>query len=343
MGRKHNPLTAIDLFSGCGGLSAGLKLAGFRILFAVEEDSSAADSYHLNHPDVDLIEEDIRHVNVVSELEERGIGVGELDLLAACPPCQGFSSIRTLNASRKVADERNDLVLTVSKLVSSVRPRTIMFENVPGLRTDGRFSKLLRSLKRDRYDVRWKIVDAVDFGVPQYRRRLILLASRVGIVKMPRRSRTIKTVADAISDLPVPSPHFTDALHRSNKRTARVETIIRAIPKNGGSRSALPRELVLDCHRRTTGFRDVYGRLSWDAPANTITSGCTNPSKGRFLHPDQHRVLTLREAALLQGFPKHYKFPSLTKTEIARQIGNAIPPPFARAQALALVDNLESY
>jgi DNA (cytosine-5)-methyltransferase 1 len=336
----EHPFTAVDLFAGCGALTLGLKQAGFKVVLAVELDPAASASYRLNHPEVRVLDCDIRSVDLLRELRKSGVKKGELDLLAACPPCQGFSTMRTLNEARSVADNRNDLVSTVADIIESLEPRTFLLENVPNLAKDFRFDSLRRRLERLRYYYQYDLVEAADYGVPQYRKRLVLVASKHAMPRTSARPKRHKTVAEAIGHL-VPPEFSDDWLHAHVKRRSpRVEDVIRHIPRDGGSRSSLPHRLVLPCHRRTSGFSDVYGRLAWDAPSNTITSGCTNPSKGRFLHPEQDRALTLREAALLQAFPLRYRFAQTALSNIALQIGNAIPPPLARAHGLALADTL---
>jgi len=328
--------TAIDLFAGCGGLTQGLKDVGFRVIAGVEISDLARETYNLNHPEVKLFE-DIRKINTLSMKRKLHIRKGELDLLAGCPPCQGFTTLRTLNGNREVADARNDLVLEFVRFVRDFLPRAVMFENVPRLRLDPRFRALLIDLDRLDYQYDFDVLDAAGFGVPQRRRRLILVASRKGKPALVRQTEERSTVRDRIGKLKKAGASG-DVLHDlPERRTAKVQDRIARIPKNGGSRLALPQDEQLPCHQRCAGFKDVYGRMAWDAVAPTITGGCVNPSKGRFLHPDENRSITLREAALLQGFPRDYRF-SLRrgKYAVASMIGNALPPAFAKFQALAL-------
>ncbi|VTU18186.1 DNA cytosine methyltransferase [Variovorax sp. RA8] len=334
-------LTAIDLFSGCGGLTTGLRDAGFSVVAAVEIDAKAQITYQLNHPEVFLYKDDIRNLNPHDVLSNAGLRFGELDLLAGCPPCQGFSRLRTKNQRAFVEDSRNDLVIEFLRFVKLTNPKSIMLENVPALAQDGRFSAMNDSLKALGYKTVVQVLDAADYRVPQRRKRLIMLASRVHepVVAPIRRNRI--TVRDAILGLDAPS-RTKDKLHAiPERRSSAVKELIKRIPKNGGSRSDLGQDYQLDCHKRSDGFRDVYGRMAWDDVAPTITSGCHNPSKGRFLHPSQNRTITLREAALLQGFPRDYRFDvSHGKESIALMIGNALPPPFIAAHAGALREGL---
>lgn len=332
--------TAIDLFSGCGGLTTGLKLAGFRVLAAVECEPGALEAYEANHPDVPHIyRQDIREVEGRQILEALRLERGELDLLAGCPPCQGFSRMRTRNRREAVDDPRNDLVREYLRLVSELLPQALLFENVPGLANDPRYKELLQSIWELGYNTADEIHDAADFGVPQRRRRLILLAARGAQVEMPKTLPPDRrpTVRSVISGLPKPGKSGDPAHDVVETRQPEIKKLIRLVPHDGGSRGDLGPDHVLACHLRCDGFYDVYGRMHWDNVSPTITSGFVNPSKGRFLHPEQDRCVTPREAALLQTFPPDYVFPMKRgKYPVATMIGNAFPPELARRHARAI-------
>ena len=336
---------AIDLFSGAGGLTQGLKDAGFSVIGAVEFDSRAAGTYRANHRASLLFEEDINNLEPRQVMRALGLRRGELDLLAGCPPCQGFSRMRNRNGGRIVRDPlKKDLVLRFAEYVEAFLPKSVMMENVPGLEKDGRFTQVKSSLKKLGYSISLSEVrDAQHFGVPQRRKRLILVASHVGEMSFGEKPERKHTVRDAIGSLKKAGTSG-DMLHDTpEKRDPRVMALIRDIPKNGGSRTDLPRARQLPCHRRLNGFKDVYGRMSWDTVAPTITGGCFNPSKGRFLHPEENRAITLREAALLQTFPPDYIFPGpMNKQAIALMIGNALPPKFIRHHARVIKRTLEA-
>ncbi len=330
--------TALDLFSGCGGLTEGLEQAGFRVLGAVEIDKVAAETYRLNHPTVHLWRRNILSLSVPEVMRTLALKPEELDLLAGCPPCQGFSTLRTLNGSRSIEDDRNDLVLQLRRFVKGLRPKTVMLENVPGLAADHRMETLVAELESCGYLAHHRVCDAADYGVPQRRKRVILLAARGAKPRFARKSRTRKTVRDAIGSLPPPGDSGDPIHDLPENRSERVRRLIRRIPKNGGSRSDLPDSAQLPCHQSCDGFKDVYGRMAWNDVAPTITTGCFNPSKGRFLHPDQDRGISMREAALLQTFPADYQFPAeLGKTRIAAMLGNALPPEFICCHARQLL------
>jgi DNA (cytosine-5)-methyltransferase 1 len=336
------PLQAIDLFSGCGGLTLGLKEAGFAVVAAVEIDRKAQETYRLNHPKVRLYAQDIRELDPVEVLRGAGMKPGELDLLAGCPPCQGFSRLRTKNQRTSVKDERNDLVADFLRFIEIMKPKTVMLENVPALAKDARFLKMRRQLRAFGYESVVHVLDAADYAVPQRRKRLIMLASNVHTPVLADKASKRITVREALDGLCSPKQTADDLHALGENRSKEVRELIALIPKNGGSRTDLPEKYQLACHKRSNGFRDVYGRMSWDQVAPTITSGCHNPSKGRFLHPSLNRTITLREAAILQGFPRGYRF-NVThgKESIALMIGNALPPPFITAHAGALRKGLE--
>ena len=330
--------TAFDCFSGCGGMTEGFRQAGYRVVGAIEIDPCAVRVYNLNHPGVHVWRDDVKRVSAQSVLMTLKLRKGELDLLGGCPPCQGFSRLRTRNGSRRVRDKRNDLIYEFQRLALALRPKHVMLENVPHLIRDQRLRNFTQALKSAGYTLKAEILNVAHYGVPQRRRRAVVIASRVGEPRFARQDGAFHTVRDAIGFLG-PAGHSGDSLHDiPEKRSALVRERIRRIPKNGGGRASLPRRLTLQCHQRSDGFKDVYGRMAWDEPAPTITTGCFNPSKGRFLHPDENRAITIREAALLQSFPPSYKFPvELGKVKLAEMIGNALPPAFIRLHAQALM------
>lgn len=335
-------LRAVDLFCGAGGLTVGLTRAGFTVIGAVELDPLACDTYTDNHPGVRLWRADIRDVTGAEIMAALGLGPRELDLLAGCPPCQGFSTMRTLNGHRMVTEPRNDLIHEYGRLVSELRPRGVLMENVPGLARDDRYANLVDVLEGLGYLARGRhrVLNAADYGVPQNRRRLVLVAAHGAPVTPAQPSAPpLRTVRDAIAGL-APPGSSGDPLHDlAERRSQRVAELIRQVPNDGGSRKDLAKQL--DCHTGFDGFKDVYGRMRWDRPAPTITGGCHNPSKGRFLHPEQDRAITLREAALLQGFPPDYAFRlDRGKLATALMIGNALPPGFVAAHASPLAAHL---
>ena len=319
-----------------------MRQAGFEVKVAIEIDHYSAITYSLNHPSSIMIEKDIKEVD--TSIIKKMIGDEEIQLLAGCPPCQGFSSIRRLNKS-SVYDDRNSLIMDYLKFVADLRPMTIMLENVPRLIKYSLFSMVIKILNTLGYYISVKIVNVKDYGVPQRRIRLVLIGSRLGKIKVAEPTYERKTVKDAIGNLE--SIYKTkDPLHKIiAKHSNKVQKMISMVSKNGGSRRDLPIEYILDCHMKPNiGFYDVYGRLKWELPSSTITGGCLNPSKGRFLHPSEDRVITPREASLLQTFPQDYIFPlEIPKHDLARIIGEALPPKFSRIQCENIKSHLDNY
>jgi DNA (cytosine-5)-methyltransferase 1 len=330
---------AIDLFSGCGGLSEGLRSAGFNVVAAFDNDEDSIAAYRLNHPDTKVFEGDIRDVETD---DIRKLLNGEpLHLLAGCPPCQGFSTMRRLNKKRSKRDPRNNLVLEYLRFVEELKPLTIMMENVPGLVNYTLFKRVFAEFQRLGYKPKLQPVRIQEYGVPQRRRRLVLVGSLLGDLDIAKPTGERVTVREMIGHLEATS-RTKDPVHRIVKvHTREVMKRIKATPKNGGSRADVP-EFQLACHKdEKVGFRDVYGRMRWDDYSPTITGGCLNPSKGRFIHPEKNRAITAREAALLQTFPRAYKFPAdISKTSIALMIGNALPPKFSQIQSANVIDHL---
>jgi|SRR5690625_5102309 len=343
-----NKFKAIDLFCGAGGLTVGLQKAGFEVIAGVELNPVAIDTYRLNHKKHRLYDSDIRDLSPKKIMGDLGFKKGELDLLAGCPPCQGFSTHRTRNKSISVMDKRNDLIFEFVRFTMEMLPKTVMMENVPGLYKDERIQKVVEILKAIGYifeDHSLAIRNAADYGVPQRRRRMIMMASRLGSIDEPRKSDAVRKVRDVLENLPEVGKSG-DSLHDwETRRSEKVKKIISLVPEDGGSRSDIPEKYWLECHKRRPGsYKDVYGRMSWDDVAPTITGGCHNPSKGRFIHPSLDRAITLREAALLQTFPKKYKFStSKGKDAIALMIGNALPPVFIKNQAAVIIKHLKEW
>lgn len=318
----------VDLFCGSGAATEALKQRHFRVLAAVDNDSTACRTYRKNHPKVTLFESDIRKLDP-SILRRKALGRRNVDVMVVCAPCQPFSQ---QNRNRK-EDRRAALILQASRFAKVLRPKVILFENVPGLASRAN-TKLLRKLGRSLTGYTLgspKSVDAADYGVPQRRARCILLAHRTSkapLVSAPNSPKGHRvTVRDAIYELPKlrsGQRSSRDSLHAARTHQKIALKRLASIPKNGGSRFNLPRELRLPCHVGHHGHPDVYGRMKWDDVAPTLTTGCTDITRGRFAHPRDDRAITLREAARLQTFPDSYEFYGNSK-EVAVQIGNAVP------------------
>ncbi|KGM51851.1 modification methylase [Lysobacter concretionis Ko07 = DSM 16239] len=333
---KARKIHAIDLFCGVGGLSFGLKGSGIDIVAGYDIDNSCRSTFEVNIG-APFVTGDIREVTG-AELLKRYPKTG-LRLLAGCAPCQPFS--RHMRGADTSADAKWSLLDEFSRLVTEVRPHLVTMENVPGLSRTGVFRRFTSTLAILGYSVRYRSCYGPHFGLAQHRRRLVLVASALGELEPLQNQQwdRFPTVRDVIGNLPPigagqQSP--TDPLHKARMLTDINVRRIQA-SKPGGTWHDWPEELLAECHKRETGstFQSVYGRMTWDEPAPTITTQAYNFGTGRFGHPEQDRALTLREAALLQGFPLTYKFGESAKRveflSIGKHIGNAVPPPLGWA------------
>jgi DNA (cytosine-5)-methyltransferase 1 len=345
----------IDLFSGSGGSALGFQQAGFNIKVAVDVDRDASASFRLNFPNAEVFDSDISYISGTHLLEAASEKNGDSVVLIACPPCQGFSTARRKSEGR--LDPRNKLIYEFLRIVEEINPYAFVMENVPGLATgNGKtiFFDVLNNLQNLGYSVVYEIVEAPDYGVPQKRKRLVLIGTRDKKIRLVFPKKTHydpteiesaslhpwATVRGAISDLPpilAGEVYQEDQMHRSANLSELNLTRLKNTPADGGSRNSWPEDLVLECHKRVTGYKDVYGRIKWDYPSPTMTGGCAMISKGRFGHPEQHRAISLREAARLQTFPDSFVFLG-NFGSIARQIGNAVPPLLAKNIAETLRD-----
>ncbi|EMF88765.1 DNA cytosine methyltransferase [Leptospira santarosai] len=325
-------MIALDFFCGAGGLTRGLKNAGIKVLAGIDVENKCKESYEFNNKGSRFINLDIRNIGI-KELEDVGITKHTKDLLiAGCAPCQPFSKHQRKRSRMPDAT----LLSEFGRVVKLVEPKFILIENVPGLskvKGYNTFKRFVNSLEKLGYKYDYDILDAKYFGVPQSRRRLVLLASKEVDIKLPNpifgtESKPFRTVRDAIGRFPDILAGSVDK-HVPNHVSASLSKInlerISLTPKNGGCRFDWPKHLELDCHKNGfKGHTDVYGRMSWDQPAPTLTGRCISLSNGRYGHPEQNRAISLREAASLQSFPDNYVFFG-SQISIAQQIGNAVP------------------
>ena len=335
--------TCIDAFCGAGGLSLGLIRAGFQLLFGFDVDRVSISTLKLNsdHVHHSVFEADIRELLGGRIFDRVNIAYGALDLLAGGPPCQGFSVQRTIGGDH---DDRNSLIDQYAMLIGELRPRFFLMENVLGLRGK-RGEVQLASFKAKVASLGYlpheRVLNAADFGVPQRRKRLIIVGERLDGVRPcftwpnPLENERM-TVRSAIGHLPPPPADGTVHPDHPSHRADRLSPLNRArlaSLRAGQSRVDLPPHLVAACHKTSaevTGHRNVYGRMDWDEVAPTITARFDSFTRGKFGHPEQIRSISLLEGALLQTFPSTFRFVG-TKVEVARQIGNAVPPVLAHA------------
>lgn len=368
-------IKAIDLFSGCGGVSCGLTNSGFTVTGAVEIDKDAARIYknYYKLKDVNVIVDDIFNVDGFDLLKNSRIKIDELYLLAGCPPCQNFSS-QNRGGRFKSEEEKEALLMQYLRIIKQVYPPFILLENVAGIKSPSNeriLEKFIKELKnehcsdaRKKYFVLCDILNTANYGVPQRRRRFVLHAIRQDMyiilknngveVCLPAKTHSENgqnglkkwvSVWDVISDLPPikAGEHFNTASIK-NHSCANLSDInierMQVIRANGGSRDALPESLKLNCHKNYSGHKDVYGIIDPNRPAPTMTGGCLSYSKGRFGHPYQNRALSIREAARIQTFPDDFEFDDCT-TRSALQIGNAVPVKFVEVSASQILTEIK--
>lgn len=319
----------------------------FRIVGAVDNDPHATAAYAKNLGLLPITD-DVRNVSARTLLQKAGLRKGQCTVLIGCAPCQSFSAHRRGRRKSAIDAIRNSLPFVWLTLVKGIRPRHVCFENVPGLVKASRgriFAQFLAELEALGYRVTWAIENAADYGVPQHRKRLLVVGSRVASPRLPRATHGApktdevrqgellpwRTVRDAIGDLRRVASGKVDLLdkyHAARNQEPIVLERLRHI-KQGQSHRHLPRRLRLKCHKHHKGHPDVYGRMRWDAPSPTLTGGCTNLTKGRFAHPSQRRSITLREAMRIQTFPRKTVLEG-TRDCMQLQVGNAVPPLLAR-------------
>lgn len=367
-------IKAIDLFSGCGGVSCGLTHAGFKVKAAVEVDPDAARTYSAYQPlsGVNVLVKDICELSGKTILREAGIKKDDLYLLAGCPPCQNFSRQNPKN-KKKTKAERKKLLFEFLRIVKEIYPPFLLMENVPGIVTEFNSSILnefirklenKRGKKEERYIVRKDVLNAADYGVPQYRKRFVLHGIRADIYEelkscgsdfqLPKPTHSNRpgngllpwvTVEQAIGDLPEikageyysgERPVFNHKCANLSEQNLHKMQYIRA---HGGSRECLPEDMTLACHKKEdkdgnkySGHKDVYGIMAADKPSPTMTGGCLFYTKGRYGHYTQDRAISIREAARFQTFPDDFRFSDNLATA-ALQIGNAVPVKLVEASA----------
>jgi DNA (cytosine-5)-methyltransferase 1 len=327
-------IEVVDFFSGCGGTSLGFRQAGMSILAGIDNDPDAAATFRLNFPEAKFFERDITTLEIA---EVKSILPKNRPLLfSGCAPCQPFSK---QNRSKKKADPRRFLLFEFGRFVLSIRPNFVIVENVPGMQkvgTGGPFDEFVQSLRDAGYNVDHRILSALDYGVPQVRRRLVLVAALGIDAPFPRpthgegiqRASTVRDWIEGLPPLAAGESNLDDSDHAAMALSPLNLRRILSTPE-GGSRDSWTSDLVLDCHQGHSGHSDVYGRLSWDRPAAAMTTRCLSYSNGRYGHPDQARAISLREAACLQTFPRSFEFAGLL-TSKGRQVGNAVPPLLAQ-------------
>ena len=344
-------VAVVDLFCGVGGLTCGLRKAGLDVVAGIDNDASCRYAYEENNH-TRFIEADVSRLP--SADVDSMFGKADIKILVGCAPCQRFS--QHSNKYRKSIDTKTDvrwnLLRSFAQYIEDIKPDIVSMENVPELRKYDVFNDFLKNLDELGYYTSYKIVDCSKYGLPQKRRRLVLLASRHGNIQLiPESSMGKKlTVRDVLSSLPALSQGQTDSkdpLHRSAGLTEINLKRIRQ-SKPGGTWRDWDRSLLPECYKKISGrsFGSVYGRMEWDKPSPTITTQFYSFGTGRYGHPEQDRALSLREGALLQTFPKDYKFfediDKISIGTISRHIGNAVPVGLGKIIGMSINKHLEN-
>lgn len=342
----YKEVAVVDIFCGIGGLTHGFVLEGFKVTAGYDIDKSCEYAYVANNAGAKFVDKDIKDVTG-AEVSAHFLK-SKIKILIGCAPCQTFS--RYTSGGREKKDGKWSLLNEFARLISEVQPDIISMENVPQLAKldkNGVYSHFIESLHKNGYyvsDIN-RIAYCPEYGVPQKRKRLILLASKkapINLIEPTHIGENTPTVRTALYKLPPIMDgeiHADDLLHRAQKLSILNKVRIKAT-KEGGSWREWPEELKLECHKKLKGstFNDVYGRMVWDEPAPTLTTHCIGLSNGRFGHPEQHRAISLREASLLQSFPIDYKLANFAVNQfnsanLQRHIGNAVPVKLGQAIA----------
>jgi DNA (cytosine-5)-methyltransferase 1 len=346
-------IKAIDLFCGVGGLTHGFVRKGINVVAGIDNDKSCEYAYEKNNHSK-FVHKDIDKVSA-KEIKQLFFGA-KVKILMGCAPCQPFSTLNRKRRTGNIHDENWQPLERFAKLIAQVKPEIVSMENVKDLANTKKypvFKRFLRTLYRNGYHVSYKVIDAAYYGIPQHRKRLVLLASRLGPIEMiaeTHQQGNLVTVRDKIANLARIGEgqiFHKDPMHRSSKLSNLNKKRIEATPKNGGSATSWPEHLLPDCYKEASGDSykvSVYGRMKWNSPSPTITTHCTTLGTGRFGHPTQNRAISLKEASLLQSFPKNYDFGienNIPPTRIARHIGNAVPVKLGEVIALSIKGHLK--
>ncbi len=341
-----NTIGVIDLFCGIGGLSHGMYKEGFDIIAGFDIDDTCKYAYEKNNKST-FYKQDIKTVTK-EQIGDLFKGY-DIKILAGCAPCQPFSSY-----AFKVKDkdkDKYDLLYEFGRLVREVLPDIVTMENVAQILSFKQkpvLNDFVVLLRDNGYEVEFKVVYCPDYGIPQTRKRIVLLASRLGRINLippthtKEKYRTVRQTIEKLPPLEAGEICSTDPFHRARSLSELNLKRIKATPANGSWRD-WDENLKLVCHKKTSGksFGSVYGRMNWDEPAPTMTTLCTGLGNGRFGHPEQNRAISLREAAMFQTFPKNYKFFSpkeeISITKASRYIGNAVPPRLGKITAKSII------
>jgi DNA (cytosine-5)-methyltransferase 1 len=338
---------AFDFFCGAGGLTRGLLDCGIHVSLGIDSDDACKKTYEINNAPAKFKRCDIRELSINKLANEIEKIPREQLMFAACAPCQPFSKQRAIAKDKR----QRTLLGCFSKFVDAFKPEYIFIENVPGIvkiSGNSTYKRFIALLERCGYFYDASDIDAKNYGVPQTRRRHILIARKSSPIQIPEATHgpdriPYETVKKVISHFPPISAGETHSKVPNHRASVLFEINLRRIKsshKNGGGRRDWPDDLILDCHKGNyQGHTDVYGRMWWDRPAPALTCKCSSLSNGRYGHPEQDRAISLREAAALQTFSDNYIFYGKSKTDISNQIGNAVPVKLAKTIGKIFLNN----
>lgn len=335
---KHH-LKAIDFFSGAGGLTSGLMAAGISVLAGIDNDGSCKKTFEKNNKGAVFLEKDITKYAPGDLKHDLNIKRNDDDMIfAGCAPCQFWSIIRT---SKEKSKKTKNLIIDFQKFIEYFKPGFVVVENVPGIssKKDGPMGNFIAALESFGYNVAHGVTDMSLYGIPQKRKRFTLMASRVSEISLPKSTGEKIVVGDVLGakngfpKIKAGTKDKTNFLHTAASLSKRNLERLRMTQKNGGDRSNWQNKKTyqLPCYASSEKkFYDTYGRMWWNKPSPTITTKFFSISNGRFAHPEENRAISLREGATLQTFPKNYEFIGTSVASIAKMIGNAVPPKFAK-------------
>ena len=347
--KRNKAAKVVDLFCGIGGLTCGLKKAGLNVVAGFDSDNTCEYAYEYNNK-AKFICADVSSMdsNEITKFYYKD----DLKILVGCAPCQTFSK-QTNKYKNRVNDKKWTLLNYFSHHINNVEPDIISMENVPELIKFDIFNDFRNNLINKGYHVSYKIVNCSEYGLPQKRKRLVLLASKLGDIELikPNPKQKKRTVEDVLKDLPFLEAGGVDAkdpLHRCPKLS---EINIKRIKqsKPGGTWRDWDKNLLPECYKKPSGntYSSVYGRMKWDAPSPTMTTQFYIYGTGRYGHPEQNRALSLREGAILQTFPRNYKFvkkgETITYKVLGRQIGNAVPVDLGKIIGESIKKHIKEY
>ena len=348
---NQNKLKAVDFFCSGGGMSSGMLNAGIKILAGIDYDNTCKDTYQANINGAKFIHADVFEYKEEALQNELNLKKNDDDLiLIGCSPCQFWSII---NTDKTKSTKSKSLLLEFKRFVEYFNPGYVVVENVPGVlrrKDESGLEDFVIWLEQNGYTVHHKIHNVMEYGVPQSRRRLTLIANRVSDKELIpiKSSEKVKTVYDTIGEhngfpkINAGHKDETSFMHSvAGLKQINIDRL-NVTDKDGGSRISYAHDqnLVPDCHKNdTTNFKDSYGRMWWNKPSPTITTKFFSISNGRFAHPEENRAISIREGAVLQSFPKNYKIKATSMANAARMIGNAVPPKYASSIAKAIINN----